>query len=1129
MSLVRPFIGFLFLILGLALAQPSFGQTFGEITGVVTDSTGGVVVNATVTVVNPQTNATRTATTNGSGNYAFPALLPGTYDVKVAAQGFQSEVRNGVQLQVQQEARLDFQLKVGSLTEAVEVTGGAPLLTTENATVGTVIDNQRIVDLPLNGRNFTALIALSPNVVSGFGTNGAASREGGDRSTVSQISVGGQRQEWNNFTLDGVTNTDVNYGSYSFLPSIDALQEFKVQTGVYSAEFGRESTQINVSTVSGTNQYHGALFDFVRNNYFDARPFGFTSSVPVSSPFKWNQFGFTLGGPVQIPKLFNGKDKLFFMANYEGFRLRQQTQTVYTTAPQSMRNGDFSAILPNTVIKDPLTNAPFGGNLIPSTRFDTAGVGMLAYYPLPNIPGAGLKNNYLAVNSNQTNKDQFLTRFDFVENSKSTWFGRYNFQNEDNVTPALYKNGTLLNVAVKQAMISNVRVLKPNLVNEFRFGYSGFANNFGNELQNQFDGITSFGFGAIDPPPVGWGTPNITFTTFSSFGTPVGGPFVTNDHTFQWVDSLAWNHGKHSFKFGAEIRRDRYNEAGNQDLRGQFTVNGQVTGYEFADYMLGYIGQLQDAATLGIAQFRATSQAYYVDDSWKLRPNLTVSLGLRYEYVPPWTDKGGSEVNVSIPADFPMAPVGAYAPVKGDTTTPFAYNGAHPCFVRVGSGNVYTSPSPTLARFNPAICAVEDGRLGSRLVQPDYKNFAPRVGLAWSPTGKTTVRAGWGIFYVQDIGNTVWDMNANLAAHVQDVANPVTHDLTFEHPFTAGANGACGVPSPPFVCISTPQGLANQNNRATAYEEMYELNVQQQLSSDTVLEVGYLGSEGHHLQALLTFNEPLYMSATVAVTPRRPAPEFGNIQYLANVANANYNALSAKLTRRLSKGLTFLVGYTFAKSIDESSGPRPIAGDNVLTPQDGTDWREENRGRSSFDARHRFVVSALYQLPFGKGHQYLNHGIASTLIGGWQIGSIYTFQTGLPFSISDGVDQSNTGETHDLASVVPGQNWKISNPSPNEWFNTAAFTLQPKGTYGNSGRNIVTAPGINVLNSTLQKNFNFTERIFAQLRFEAFNTLNHPNFYLPNSTVTSASFGKITALQNNIDMRELQLSLKLVF
>src|SRR5580704_13334260 len=1129
MSFPRPFVGLLVLFVALAFVQLSFGQTFGSITGVVTDSSGGIVVNAAVTVVNSQTNASRTATTNASGNYAFPALLPGTYDVKVEAQGFQAEVRNGVQLQVQQEARLDFQLKVGSLTEAVQVTGGAPLLTTENATVGTVIDNQRIEDLPLNGRNFTALVSLSPNVVSGFGTNGAASRQGGDRGIVAQISVGGQRQEFNYYTLDGVSNTDVNYGSYSFLPSIDALQEFKVQTGVYSAEFGRESTQINVSTVSGTNQYHGALFDFVRNNYFDARPYGFTSSVPVSSPFKWNQFGFTLGGPVQIPKLFNGKDKLFFMANYEGFRLRQQTQTVYTTAPQSMRNGDFSAILPATVVKDPVNGAPFAGNMIPSSRFDAAGLAMLAFYPLPNIPGAGLKNNYLAIDADQTNKDLFLTRIDFVENSKSTWFGRYNFQNENNVTPALYKNGTLLAVGVQQGMISNVRVLKPTLVNEFRFGYSGFYNNFGNELQNQFNGNQTLGFGAIDPPPAGWGTPNITFTVFSSFGTPVGGPFVTNDHTFQWVDDLAWSKGKHSFKFGAEIRRDQFNEAGNQDLRGQFTVNGNATGYEFADYMLGYVGQLQDAATLGISQFRATSQGYYVDDSWKVRPNLTLSLGLRYEYVPPWSDKGGSEVNVWIPPDFPMAPVGAYAPTKGDTTTPFTYSGQHPCFVRQGNGNVYTDPSPTLARFNPAICAVEDGRLGSRLVQPDYKNFAPRLGLAWSPFRRTTVRAGWGIFYVQDIGNTVWDMDANLAAHVQDVANPVTHDLTFEHPFTAGANGACGVPSPPYVCISTPQGLANQPNRATSYVEMYELNVQQQLTSDTVLEVGYLGSEGHHLQALLTFNEPLYMSATAAVGPRRPAPEFGNIQYLANVANSNYNALSAKLTRRLSKGLTFLVGYTFAKSIDESSGPRPIAGDNVLTPQDGTDWREENRGRSSFDARHRFVVSALYQLPFGKGHQYLNHGIASTLIGGWQIGSIYTFQTGLPFSISDGVDQSNTGETHDLASVVPGQSWQLANPSPNEWFNTAAFALQPKGTHGNSGRNIVTAPGINVLISTLQKNFNFTERIFLQIRFEAFNTLNHPNFYLPNATVTSASYGQITALQNNIDMRELQLSMKLVF
>jgi hypothetical protein len=271
------------------------------------------------------------------------------------------------------------------------------------------------------------------------------------------------------------------------------------------------------------------------------------------------------------------------------------------------------------------------------------------------------------------------------------------------------------------------------------------------------------------------------------------------------------------------------------------------------------------------------------------------------------------------------------------------------------------------------------------------------------------------------------------------------------------------------------------------------------------------------------------MSATVPVQPRRPDPSLGNIQYLANITNANYNALSGKLTRRMSKGLTFLIGYTYAKSIDESSGPRPIQGDGVLTPQNGTDFRAEDRGRSSFDARQRFVVSALYDLPFGKGRKYFTRGISGALIGGWQIGSIYTRQTGLPFSIASGVDQSNTGETHDLANVVYGQKWKLDKPSTGQWFNRAAFALQPFGTYGNSGRNIVTAPGINALNSTVQKNFNFTERSYLQLRFEAFNTLNHPNFYLPNATVTSASFGKITAMQNNINMRELQLSLKLVF
>ena len=341
--------GILVLAAGLGVALPSFGQTFGQITGLVTDSSGGVLVGAPVTVTNPQTSFTRTENTNSSGVYTFPNLLPGGYNVKVEMQGFQTSLRSGVELRVDQVARLDFQLQVGTVAQVVEVTTGAPLLNTEDASVGTVIENQRIVDLPLNGRNFLQLVALSPNVTAGFASAGqSGQRQGGDRSTQ-QISISGNRREWNYFTLDGMSNTDVNFNSYIFLPSIDALQEFKVQTGVYSAEFGREIGQVNVSTKGGTNEYHGTLFEFLRNHKLDARPYGFTTTVPVSAPLKWNQYGFTLGGPVQIPKVFDGKNRLFFMANYEGFRLRNQTQGVYNVPSVAMRGGDFSQIAPAVI------------------------------------------------------------------------------------------------------------------------------------------------------------------------------------------------------------------------------------------------------------------------------------------------------------------------------------------------------------------------------------------------------------------------------------------------------------------------------------------------------------------------------------------------------------------------------------------------------------------------------------------------------------------------------------------------------------------------------------------------------------------------------------------------------------
>jgi outer membrane receptor protein involved in Fe transport len=1109
----------------LALSFPGFAQTVGQVTGAVTDPSGSIVVGATVTVVNSQTNVGRSTTTNSAGNYAFPALQPGVYNVKAEMQGFQGEIREGVELQVEQIARIDFHLRIGAVAQTVEVAGGAPLLDTESATLGTVIDNTRIVNLPLNGRSFTQLIALSPNVAANFVNNGgqAATRQGGDRANQ-EISVAGMRREYINFTLDGVQNTDPNFNTYALLPSIDALQEFKVETGVYPAEFGHLAAQVNVSTLSGTNQYHGTLFDFLRNNYVDARPYGFTSVVPVSSPFRWNQYGYTLGGPVLIPKLFNGKNRLFFMSNYEGFSLRHQTQTVYTTFPAAFRSGDFSQALPAHVIKDPRTDAPFPNNVIPTDRLDPLAIKLLQYYPVPNIPGAGLSNNYLALDNITEDKYQFTERVDFAQSAKSSWFGRYSKQHESGVIPALDKNGMSLATDAKQMMINNTLTLSPTLLNEFRFGYLRFFNNFAPELANKTDVVKQLGLPGLlsDPAPPAWGIPQINLADgFSGFGNNADGPYTTWDHILQFVDDVSWTHGNHSIKFGADIERTRFNVTGNQYARGLYGIQNQATGYTPADYMLGYVHDTADAAALAVAQFRQTSQAYYFQDSWKFRPNITISYGLRYEYVPAYSDNAPL-VNIFVP------------PGALFTQTPNAPANTHPCFVRSGTGDFYAN---TPIRFGPGICTARDGRMGPNLIQSDPKDFAPRLGIAWSPTPNWTVRAGAGIFYTQDTGNPVFDMARNLSGRVNDTANITIHDLTFENPFTVSQN-VCGVPVPPFVCITSPFVLGNDYQRRTPYVEQSELNVQRQLSKNTALEIGYLGSQGHRLERIQYFNQPNPGPGSTA--SRSPWPEFSFVQEVIGLVNSNYNSLAAKLTRRMSNGFTFLLGYTYSKSIDDGSGERIVGTDNIDAQNEYCLKCE--RALSTFDQRQRFVASTLYQFPFGRGRAYLNHGLAGALAGGWDLGTIWSVASGSPVDIYAGKDQSNTGVGQDRPNVVSGQTWKLGNPTPQEWFNVQAFALQPQYSFGNLGRNVVIGPPLFTVDSSLKKDVKFAERLNLQLRLDAFNVFNHPNFGDPGNRLTadrldvngvpipgSGGFGRITSTKTGVDMRELQVSVKVVF
>ncbi len=1096
------------LLTGLVACLPAFGQTLGEITGEVKDSAGAAIVGAKVTASNTGTKATREASTNGEGIYSFPALQPGNYDVRAEHPGFRPALNPNVELQVQQTARIDFNLQLGQVSESVEITDSAVLLNTEDATVGTVIENKRIVELPLNGRDYLQLIALSPNVSSGFADGGQSDgRQGGTRANE-QFSIAGQRREFNYFTLDGVDNTDVNFNTYIIQPSIDALQEFKVQTGIYPAEFGRATSQVNVSTKSGGNKYHGALFEFLRNDVVDAKPYDFSGSAPPKSPFKWNQYGFTLSGPISIPKLFNGRDRLFFMSNYDAFRERRQDNGLFAVPDNAMRNGDFSELLPNGsaclkaaqcfTINQPFTNTPFPNNQIPQSQFNAIGQKLLAYYPAPNLNVPVFSNNLEETLKSQVDKDQFIQRIDFVESNKSSWFGRYSWGDEKQVDPGLYLNGRQVLTTVWQAMLSNTRVFTPAAVNEFRFGANHFFNATSRQLAYKKNviaevGLQNFAF----PAPVAWGIPSVCFNQFSCFGDDSEGPYVNYNTTFQWVDNFSWIHGRHSMRFGAEIRRDRFNQNGNQFPRGAFTISGDATGFDFSDYLLGYTSQNEAALTSAVAQFRATSQSYYFDDTYKIRPNLTINFGLRYEFVPPWYDKGQSEVN-------------AYVPFI-DTTPNVADLGRHPVLIRVGKGDFYQDK---VMRFKGNIQIARDGRLGDRLITTDYKDFAPRLGIAWSPASRWTVRVGAGIFYAQDTGNPRFDMERNFGGRRRDNTN-ASDPIGFDRPFISVGR-----------IVSRPYVLGNIHKRRTPMIEEYMFNVQREVTKDTVLEVGYLGSEGHFLERFRAVNEAL--PGPGSVKSRQPYPEFGRIQEVDGEANSNYHALTAKITRRYSQGLTFLGGWTWSKSIDSGSGIRTLGHDSLF-PQNSYCVRCE-RALSVFDVRHRFVLSTLYEFPFGKGKRFLNHGgIVNGALGGWQISSIFTYQpNGFPLTATDDRNLSNVGGYFDRPNTN-GATVPLDRGTRNvfKWFNTGAFYPQAPYTFGNVGRNTIIGPGITNWDASILKNFYVRESAYFQLRVEAFNAVNHPIWGDPDTNLPSGTFGQIAYTRH--DMRELQFSLKFLF
>jgi hypothetical protein len=1119
-------------VLGVAMllaawAIPGQAQTQGEITGLVTDSSGAVISGASVTVTNKANGAARKATTNDEGIYAFPSLPPGVYELKVEQQGFKTAQINEIKLEVQQTARLDVTMEVGTFGETVLISSNAALLNSENTTIGTVIENKIVTELPLNGRQYLNLVALSPNAnVLAPAAGQAGARQGGERAQQS-ISAGGQRIFFNYYTLDGVSNMDVNFNTYVALPSIDAIQEFKVQIGVYPAEYGHQSTQVNVLTKSGGNAYHGTLFEFHRNDKLDAKQYQFTTARP-KNPFKWNDYGFELDGPVRIPGLFNGKDKLFFMTNYEALRRRQSVLNTFTVPTAKMFAGDFSELLPSTIIYDPNTGQPFPGNIIPGNRLDPTSLKFLKYYNSASVLGT---NNFAQTSSQPLDRFGFVLRFDFIESSKSQWMGRYNWGDENTSTQGLNLAGTKVLTHYKQWAVSNTRTFTSNLVNEARFGYTSFFNSLGTLSAGSLDVISDIGIPNQNPgDPITWGIPNVVFNGggFTGIGDANDGPFANDNNTLQFVDKVSWIHGKHTFGFGGEYNRQNFNQVGNQFSRGVFTFQANATanpangtgGYAFAEFLLGKLFVSTNAAAVADAKFKRNVFHAFIDDTWKVTPKLTLSLGLRYELTPPFTNTLGDYFTVAIPK------------IEFIANAPQA---DWPFFVRQGKG--CTDPYQGLSIRWTSTNAVCGGGLNNNLRETKYLNFAPRIGIGYAPGDKTVIRAGFGIFYMQDIANAEYfDMARNIAARVDlttTPANPVTWGNAIP-----GGNGTVVQVPPPFA-------WAAAYDHATPYTVQYVLNVQRQLSANWAVEVGYLGSQSRHLYGFQNINQAL-PGPLNSINSRRPFANFGVLSFVNDVFKASYNSGSVKLTRRFSKGFSLTTNYTFAKSIDNASGTR-TQGLDTLFPQDSS-CLECERGLSSFDVRHRWVLGTVYDLPIGRGKLLgINNSVANAFVGGWQLSTNSTIQSGVPQTLTIGINNAGTNNPlPDRPSYSGVGTGYLENPTPTSqglrWFDPASFIVSPQGTFGNVGRNTMITPHFQSIDMALAKRFTmpYSEHHTLQLRVEAFNVFNHPTWGAPNGNILAGAafpgapanaahqgFGIISTTA--LPMRQIQLGLKYSF
>ncbi|MEO7652702.1 MAG: carboxypeptidase-like regulatory domain-containing protein, partial [Bryobacteraceae bacterium] len=967
-----------------------FGQsTNAAIVGSVTDSTNLVIPGAAVTVTNLGTSLRRSTTTESDGSYAVSNLPIGAYEVAVESQGFKRFLERPVNLAVNQTARVNATLQPGQVTESITVEATQQLISSEQSSVGQVVDNKTIVELPLNGRNFIRLGSLIPGTTRGAPADTTTrSRQGNEGLTAN-----GMRSSHNNYTLDGIDNNDINLGLAVLIPSVDALQEFKVQTANYSAEFGRGAgAVVNVVIKGGTNALHGTLFEFLRNDKLDAR----NTFAPSRNPLRRNQFGFAVGGPVLIPGVYNGRNRTFFFFNYEGLRERRAFTSGTNTPTAAQRAGDFTG---QPVIYDPLSldaqgnRTAFAGNRIPAARISPIAVNVLKSLGLPN--NADPSRNYLESLSNRVDADQIHIRGDHAFSPKDQLMVRLSRSTSNDVAPAIAYNGQTTVNKPRGGVAGYTRVLSARAVNDFRFGFQRYGFDLLPDAIGQ-DLVTPLGLPVFGADPSVLRYPGITIRNFSGLGGNVAIPVFRAENNYQFVENFSVQLGRHSLKLGGDLRLNQFNNKQPQTVAGQYIFNGPFTavrGQQYAnglpDMLLGLPSQQGILSMDGYHPNYLRNQRLnlFVQDDMQVSRKLTVNVGLRWERDGSWTEK----YNRWAYFDFQ----------KGEVVYPKGV-----------ATDFKTFPYPF--RF--------DGT--QNMTKPSNKSFAPRLGFAFRPfaDGSTVIRAAVGIFWAQSVSNPINNSAGTpppFFLRQTLISSTTTPELRFG--VFPGVSPSTLVPVIPSFFTHDPFDFRS------GYVTQWNFGVERQVLRDLAFKGGYVGSRGNHLEMRFEGNGAVPPAAG-AIQNRRVYPKFGSLTTTVPAAFSSYHSLQLTAEKRFSKGLQFLVGYTWAKSLDSASSWGGVGSENFL-PQNPLRWDLE-KGRSAHDLRQRLTASYVYQLPV-----HFHNRILDYVLGSWETSGIVSLQTGFPFTVLVGGDIPNIGAngSNTRANVVG--DWKTSNQNIDNWFN----------------------------------------------------------------------------------------------